>query len=511
MQHLMKPMSESASRPFGDSAVPSATRSIARARHRAPLAAHRLARIGALAIVAVASLLAGCSHKYRMKDILVAYEAGNYPDAVTKLEPLLADRRDSEKDQTLYELEAGAVYSAARDLEKSIAAFRTADERMWPYMDVKPDVRVSEQVAAFFTNQTIIAYTGRPHDRIMCLTYQALNHLERGDLDKAGIALRRAQEWQQDAKDRYADEIEKLEQQANARAKSEQNFDAKRAQGDPAVQQGLDARYKPIRNLQSYADFTVPYTSLLRGLRLQFSGSNTSIADARTVLSNTAAMLPEKQRSYVLEDVKLADDMTRGAAFTPSVYVIVETGMAPRLDSFELNIPLFIPAVPYIGAAFPVLKVQEGAVSGFTARAGSSAYPSSLLTDMDSVVGGDFNRRLPGIIALTIASSATKALATYAAQEAAGDGVGRWIAAGVGAVYQFAVNDADLRTWVTLPKQVLYARFPAPADGVVSVDLGDGQRVGPINVEAKGATIVHVRTPRVGAAPATRVMRFVVK
>ena len=345
----------------------------------------------------------------------------------------------------------------------------------------------------------------------MCLTHQALNHLERGDLATAGISLRRAQAWQEDAKARYADEIEELEEKASARAKSEQSFDAKKAQQDPAVQRGLEAQYAPLRDLQSYSDFTVPYSSLLRGLRLQFSGSNASIADARTVLSNTAAMLPEKQRAYLLEDVKLADDMTRGAPFPPSVYVFVETGMAPRLDSFELNIPLFIPQVPYIGVAFPVLKLQEGAVTGFTARAGTAAYSGSVVTDMDAVVGGDFNRRLPGIIALTIASSATKALATYAAQEAAGDGVGRWIVAGVGAVYQAAVNDADLRTWITLPKQVLYARMPAPADGLVTVELGDGQRVGPINVEPKGATIVHIRTPRVGAAPATRVMRFVVK
>jgi hypothetical protein len=75
-------------------------------------------------------------------------------------------------------------------------------------------------------------------------------------------------------------------------------------------------------------------------------------------------------------------------------------------------------------------------------------------------------------------------------------------------VYQLATNSADLRTWMTLPKEVLYARFPAPSDGTVSVDLGDGQRIGPLAVESRGVTLVHVRLPGNGATPAVRTMRF---
>jgi hypothetical protein len=79
------------------------------------------------------------------------------------------------------------------------------------------------------------------------------------------------------------------------------------------------------------------------------------------------------------------------------------------------------------------------------------------------------------------------------------------------AIYQIGTNNADLRIWLTLPKQVLYARFPAPADGTVEIELGDGQRIGPISAESSGATIVHVRSPRMGAAPAVRTMRFPLK
>ena len=456
--------------------------------------------------------LAACSHQDRMKTVASAYEGGNYALAAAELVPLLEDRRDSEKDRTLYELEAGSVYAAAGDIEQSMAAFAAADDRMWEYLDDAPDVRISEQAAAILTNQTVITYTGRPYDRIMCTAYQALNHLAQGNLDAAGVSLRRSYEWQRDAAEKYAKEIEALEEKANA-ASAEKSYDAKAALEDPGVRGGLDSAYGPLRDMQGYAEFAVPYSTYLQALQFQLTGRTDALAQATVAFRRAAGMLPESDRAYAEEDARLAEAATTGAAIPPTVYVLVETGMGPWLDEFRLDIPLFIRGLPYVGAAFPVLKFKEGAASGFTARAGGAGYPSSVLTDMDKVVAGDFNRRLPAIITMTIVSSATKAIATYLAQRAVYEQNpdAAWVVAIAGALYQVATNNADLRVWLTLPKQVLYARFPAPPDGQIEIELGDGQRIGPLETESNGATIVHVRTPRMGAVPAVRTMRFPLK
>lgn len=469
-----------------------------------------LARAGA--VVTAAALLAACSHQDRMKPIVAAFEGGNYGLAAAELSPLLKDRRDSEKDRTLYELEAGAVYAAAGDLEQSMSAFASADERMWEYLDDAPEVRISEQAAAILTNQTVITYTGRPYDRIMGTTYQALNHLAQGNLDAAGVSLRRAYEWQRDAADKCSKEIEALEEKANA-ASSEKSYDAKSALEDPGVKGGLDSAYGPLREMQGYAEFAVPYSTYLQALQFQLQGRPEALAQATVAFRRAAGMLSASDRAYAEEDARLAEAASTGTAIPPTVYVFVETGMGPWLEEFRIDIPLFIRGLPYVGAAFPVLRFKEGAVSGFTARAGGAGYPSSLLTDMDRVVAGDFNRRLPAIITMTIVSSATKAIATYYAQQAVYEQNpdAAWIVSIAGALYQIGTNNADLRIWLTLPKQVLYARFPAPADGAFEIELGDGQRIGPIATESNGATIVHVRAPRVGAAPAVRTMRFPLK
>ncbi len=52
-----------------------------------------------------------------------------------------------------------------------------------------------------------------------------------------------------------------------------------------------------------------------------------------------------------------------GQPVTPTTYVIFETGVAPVREQIRIDIPLFIAGsrdVPYLGAAFPVLRLEGG-------------------------------------------------------------------------------------------------------------------------------------------------------
>lgn len=462
-----------------------------------------------LAVALAALCLAGCSHHDRMKPVMQRFALGDFQRAAEEMTPLLKDRRDSDKDRTIYELEAGAIYAAAGDLDRSLAALGSADERMWEYLDDAPDVRVTEQAAAILTNQTIVTYRGTTYDRIMCCAYQALNHLSRGDRGKAMVSLRRALEWQQDALAKNAKEVEALEREAD-RAGSSKGYDTDRAMRDARTKGEIESAYGPLRDLTGYGEFEVPYATYLRGLVLRASGGRSELEQATVAFRRVAGMLGEADRGYALEDAAMCEAAGTGAAPPATVHVFLETGTGPWLREFKISIPLFLRKVPYVGAAFPVLERGVAGPAGFALRAAGEARPSAVLTDMDRVVGDDFNRRLPGIIAVTLVSSATKAIATYAIQESLNgrSNDSAVLAAVIGGIYQFATNSADLRIWTTLPKEVHYARCAAPADGSVEIVLGDGQRVGPIAVESNGVTIVHVRAPRAGATPAVRTMRL---
>jgi len=84
---------------------------------------------------------------------------------------------------------------------------------------------------------------------------------------------------------------------------------------------------------------------------------------------------------------------------------------------------------------------------------------------MDSVVAQEFENELPIIITRTLISAGSKALAQYALYEATKDSgsLGTFLII-AGTIYQAAMNQADLRTWITLPKQFQIARLPTPED-----------------------------------------------
>lgn len=444
-----------------------------------------------------------------MERVVRAFEAADFGRAAREMEPVLRDRSSSDMDRVLYELEAGAVFAASGDLARSSAAYARADELTWPYLDEKPEVRIAEQAAAILTNQTVVTYRGRPYDRICCAAFEAINRMAEGDLDGAGVMLRRAYEWQRDAVERNAAEIAGLEEEAASSAKAN-GYDLGAAERDARTWTRLDSAYGAIREMQGYADFAVPYATYLAGLQRIATGRNDAIAEAVVDFRRVAGMLGPKDGADAELEARLAEDATRGAALVPTVHVLCESGMGPWLDELRIDVPLFIRQLPYVGAAFPVLRFRAGGPDGFALRAGGEARRSAVLTDFDRVVAGDFNRRLPAIIALTIVSSATKATATYFAQEAftSNDRGAAWAASIVGALYQVATNSADLRTWLTLPKRVHYARVAAPSDGTVLIELDGGARVGPIAVESDGLTIVHLRAPASGRPPAVRTMRF---
>ncbi len=483
------------------------------------IASHTLASPRAFLTRVAASclllLLAGCSYQHRMKNVVSAYANGDYNKAAQELEPVLTDRRDSDNDRTIYELEAGTVYAAAHELGQSYQALHAADDSMWEYLDDAAETRVTAIAAAILTNQTVIPYIGRSYDRIMCCIYQALNHLELGKLDDAGVSLRRAYEWQRDAVEKNAKEIEALEEKAGADSAAK-GYDSSAAMRDPSLKGGLDSAYGPLQNMAGYAEFAIPYATYLQGVQHALTQRGDALAQATYEFRRAAAMLNSSEAHYALQDAERCEAASGGIAPGPRVYVICESGMGPWLDELRIDIPLFMRQWPYVGAAFPVMKFNEGSPSAFTARAGNASYPSCVLTDMDRVVAGEFKQRLPAIIALTLVSTATKAIATYAAQQAAmnSNHNAAWMIAITGAIYQAAVNSADLRIWLTLPKRVLYASFPAPAPALgtttasIEIDLGDGQRIGPIATESNQSTLVHVRVPRAGVAPSIRIMRF---
>ncbi|MGA2786851.1 MAG: hypothetical protein ABSF60_04935 [Verrucomicrobiota bacterium] len=131
-----------------------------------------------------------------------------------------------------------------------------------------------------------------------------------------------------------------------------------------------------------------------------------------------------------------------------------------------------------------------------TVTAGSTTASTSPIANMDSVIGLDFKNELPVVITKTIASTITKAVAAYAANQAASqqsDIAGLFMQLGT-AIYQAAVNIADERTWTTLPKEFQVCRFSTPPDRKIVLETPDGAQKIPVTIEDGMINIVYVRS-----------------
>ncbi|NBX26297.1 MAG: hypothetical protein EBQ99_09685 [Planctomycetes bacterium] len=451
-----------------------------------------------LVLLVLAAIPAACGHDRKMQGVMVAWDGADWQRASAEMQPLLEEHQDAPINGVVYHLDGGTVLRASGDLSGSVKSLDWAYGAVRPYLDEAAETKVTEEAAAVVTNQTVRTYRGTTYDRILLNTYQALNFMQLGQGERARVELNRALNWQQDATQRNADRIAR-EQAAYEEAGKSKGYDASATLKDESFRAAMEQAYGPVWDKRGSTDYEVTFTTYLRAVTQLARGEASAMDQARQSFKQVAGMLGDGLNEPVLADVAMADAATRGQAPPKMVYVLMETGRAPSRKELRIDIPLFIQEVPYVGAAFPLLEFHDGQVTSFSVQGGAAPLNSFTLCDMDAVVKRNFDDQLPLVIVATLVSSASKAVGTYFAQRAAGDY--GWAAALGGAIYQVAMNSADLRCWLTLPKQWLAARLPRPDSGTLSVVLGDGQRLDGLALPDAPVSIVYLKSVRSGTRP----------
>ena len=458
-----------------------------------------------LVMVAVlASLLtSGCTTYSHKNKVIVYWREGNVPQAAAEAKKR-AEKSGEGKDSVIWHLEEGATLRALGKYQESNQAFDQAQGKMDDYAQ-KAKVSISRETAAFLSNQANLPYEGRSYDGIMLNTYEALNYLALGEPDRARPALIRAYQWQQDAVAANARRIEKAQNSVNS-SKDKAYID--KAEQDPAVQAQIDGSMKDIKGLDAYADYVNPFTVYLDGLFFLADASGYSdLERAHKSFERVAGFNGADE--YIQRVFSLVDERMANKPMSPTTFVIFETGCAPFRDQIRIDIPIFFSYVTYIGVAFPTLRLQGDFQPGLNVLSGGTNYATHEVSSMDAIVAQDFKNELPVIMAKTIASSITKAIAAGIANQAAAqqnDWAGLFTMIATTA-YQASVNIADTRTWTTLPKEFQICCFPTPSDGKIQVMTPTGANIMvtliPANqaksgVSANGLNVVYVKSIVVG-------------
>ena len=176
-----------------------------------------LTRLAVLLVAVIA--MTGCGYDSKMKSTMMEFDQGKFSSAATQIAPLMAEyslqdsdgdgKSDAPINGVVFYLDGGTIQQAAAQYPASVATYEAVWNEISPYLDEKAETKVTEEVAAALTNQTIRTYRGTGVDRIMLNTYQSLNYFALGQPEKAAVELRRAQNWQTDFVEKNKAQIEK--------------------------------------------------------------------------------------------------------------------------------------------------------------------------------------------------------------------------------------------------------------------------------------------------------------
>lgn len=439
---------------------------------------------------------AGCaSYNKQTKNINQSWESGNIQSAAAQVSAEAEKRKDT-KDAVIWRLEQGTVLRAAGQLEESNHAFDMAEE-MINRFEEKAKVKVSHETLASVTNLTTLPYEGFAYDKIMMNTYKALNYLELGDYEKARVEFNRAYERQDEAVQVNAARIEKAQEEGK---RKNLHVDLEDVHNDERFGNQFENNYASLEQFKAYADYVNPLAVYLDALFFMTQAAGFSdLERSRKSFERVLGMVSENK--FIHQDFEILEQVIEGHPIPATTYVFFETGLAPEREQIRIDLPLFIvtPQVPYVGAAFPKLKYRNSYLSDLHVSSEEMAESTLLLSNMDAVVTHEFKNVLPLIITKTLIASALKAGATYGAYAGMTNGGRNNPEAGLavliaGAITQVVMNQADLRTWTTLPKEFQLCRFPTPANREIELTAPDcGQKV-PVILDEGVVNVVWVKS-----------------
>ncbi|MHC4213662.1 MAG: COG3014 family protein [Planctomycetota bacterium] len=281
--------------------------------------------------------------------------------------------------------------------------------------------------------------------------------------DLARVEFNRALDRQRRAKENFAQELKKLQNQIE---KQEQKDQVNKSLENPEINQIIESKYSGIYAFKAYPDFVNPFTTYLAGVYFNLVGDHQK---AVNLLKESYGMVSEN--NYIAEDLAATEKVLDSQLqLNNTVWIFFENGLAPIKEEFRVDLPLFVVTnkIQYVGIALPMLSPRQQAYPYLSIRTENNTYDTQIVADMDRVIQTEFSKDFKTTLTRAIIATSAKAYAQYALQE--NDSQEAQLASLLVGLYSYATTAADLRIWTTLPKDFQVARCPIPNDRLISVE-----------------------------------------
>jgi hypothetical protein len=451
-----------------------------------------MSKVKTLLLILSVSALTGCSirsYPSQAEGFYKAYKGGDSATAIREVSKN-ADKRATSVDGLLWRLEEGTVKLAGGDFEGSLEAFERAETQLSDY-ESRASVNargVGLELVSAVSNPTAISYKGNTYDKIMLNTYKTLAYLRKGDLTAAKVELRRAYQRQKEAAEIYAKEIAKAQRDGKKKGVSYEGALSKSRE-----LRDMDLNYAEIDRSQAYGTFVNPFTVYLDGLiHLANAEDADDLERAQKNFERVMGMV--KDRNLVTPELDAVRRRRNREPVKQSVYVVVEHGVAPIKRQVSLNFPIPFRKAPFVSNSFPVLRLQPAPFNSlYSHLPNAERYRLAPLASMDAIIVKEFRKQVPIMVTRIIINGLFRAAAQYQAEKE------EELAGLIGAIiYGAVVNRADLRTWLTLPKEFRFTRFERPVTPHFELRSGDGRLKQRVDLPKGDMILVYAKIPARG-------------
>ena len=423
-------------------------------------------------------LLAGCGpsvNRYALIETSLRAHNPKGADAIVQS----AEKEYGDKSRLLYGMDRGMTLHLAGDYQQSNAVLEQAEEEL----DRLYTRKIRTETLAFMTNDTALPYEGDPYEQVLINVLKALNYTVLGQWQDALVEARRIDHRLNVLSDRTTEE-NAYRDDGFARYLSGILYESTNDVNNAFI--AYRKAYETFEATRTWARTTVPVqlkTDLLRTAEaLHFTQE---LAEYQQVFSNT-----KWETSQSLQQLA-------------QVVVISYNGRAPRKEDQFLDLPISLDALQLVllnrgfsrsnrhsnqavdtvlyglngrvvRVALPRLipqktQVPVDTVSLIPDNGTRVTLNTELVHNVTALADKALSERIAAVTTKALARAATKfALAeatTRGAQQAAGKDAGPWVGLLVGLLTKglaVASEEADKRSWQTLPDEIHLARIWVP-------------------------------------------------
>jgi uncharacterized protein len=442
--------------------------------HRRALPCPGCSRTALLALC-VTLCLSGCaafrSYDKEMNQTTNLAAVGRVDEAIKQL-----NKNNKSKDKDLlYYLELGMLQRWVPRYPDSQKAWMSANETVqaWERTAQTDPSKLGSSVASYVINDKVRPYEGHDYEKVMLLTYIALNYLAMGEYENGRVAIKQTHELEAVIADLRSKELAKVQKEAQKNG-SRTNF--KELNGYP-VQTIDNPAVNALKN--SYQSALSHY---LAGFVYESLGEPSLAAPGYRLaieLQPNQALLEEALRGLDRR-VSAPDD-----GLTDTLFVI-GSGTAPALQSRQFPLPIPVNGtLVLVPISFPVMvPTSTPYLPGQLTLDNGESLGVAPITSIDLMARRALKDDMPSIMLRGAIRSATKAATQYALQHQSQqqNNMGLAIAALAVTIGSVVTESADERTWRTLPSEIgiARARIP-PGTHTIALQTPEGVR----NVELK--------------------------